>query len=97
MLNRYRQLSRLLKEYHRDIRDNNVNHDELREINLEYKEKNKMGIMMALNSFSSSIKKGIRQGFYIWRDKNASFKRSLMDERYDQMAQGIEILRDQKS
>lgn len=53
--------------------------------------------MMALNSFSSSIKKGIRQGFYIWRDKNASFKRSLMDERYDQMAQGIEILRDQKS
>ena len=33
MLNRYRELSRLLKEYHRDIRDNTVNIEELKEIN----------------------------------------------------------------
>ena len=53
--------------------------------------------MMALNSFSSSLKKGMRQGFFIWRDKNALFKRSMMDERYDQMIQGLEILGDQRS
>jgi len=52
---------------------------------------------MALNSFSSSIKKGLRQGFYLWKDRTASFKRVIMDERYDQMIQGLELLGDQRS
>ena len=56
-----------------------------------------MGILMALNSFSGSLKKGLRQGFYIWRDRNSSMKRILMDERYDQIIQGLELLGDQKS
>jgi len=33
MLLRYKELSRLLKEYHRDIRDNAVNLEELVDIN----------------------------------------------------------------
>ncbi len=52
---------------------------------------------MALNSFSNNIKKGLRQGFFIWRDKALEFKRVAMDERYDQMISGIELLGDQRS
>lgn len=37
MLNRFRELTRLLKEYHRDIRDNTANLEELQDINREYK------------------------------------------------------------
>lgn len=51
-----------------------------------------MGILMALNSFSGSIKKGMRQGFFIWRDKILIDRRKLMDERYDQIYQGLDML-----
>ena len=79
MLNRFRELSRLLKEYHRDIRDNNVNLEELRDINREYKEKNKMAIMMSLNVFSNAIKKGMLQGLNLWRDRLHESRRAVMD------------------
>ena len=72
-------MSRLLKEYHRDIRDNQVNIEELREINSEYKEKNKMAIMMSLNVFSNSIKKGMLEGFSLWRQKVQEQRRGVMD------------------
>jgi hypothetical protein len=55
-----------------------------------------MGIMMALNSFSNSIKKGMRQGFGIWLDKVHDNRRVVMDERYDQMIQGLELLGQQR-
>jgi hypothetical protein len=48
-----------------------------------------MGILMALNTFSNSIKKGMRQGFGIWLDKAHEHRRVMMDERYDQMVQGL--------
>lgn len=79
MLNRYRELSRLLKEYHRDIRDNSSNLSELQAINSEYKQKNRMGVLMALNTCSNSIKKGIRQGFLIWNEKLHEQKRILAE------------------
>lgn len=55
-----------------------------------------MGILMALNSFSGSIKKGMRQGFFIWRDKILIDRRKLMDERYDQIYQGLDMLNQHK-
>lgn len=79
MLLRYKELSRLLKEYHRDIRDNSANLQELMEINREYKGKNRMGLLMALNSFSNSCKKGLRQGLLIWRDHVKAQRRMQMD------------------
>lgn len=48
-----------------------------------------MGILMALNTFSNSIKKGMRQGFGIWLEKGHEHRRAMMDERYDQMVQGL--------
>jgi hypothetical protein len=56
-----------------------------------------MGILMALNTFSNSMKKGMRQGFGIWLDKVHQHRRIVMDERYDQMIQGLELLSDQRS
>lgn len=89
MLLRYKELSRLLKEYHRDIRDNAVNLEELVDINRQYKSKNKMGVLMALNCFSNSCKKGLRQGLFLWRDHVGAQRRGQLDERYEQMIQGI--------
>lgn len=89
MLNRYRELSRLLKEYHRDIRDNTANLEELKEINSEYKDKNKMAIMMGLNVFSNTVKKGMLQGLQLWRKAVHHQKINSMDFRYDQMISGI--------
>lgn len=51
---------------------------------------------MALNSFSNSVKKGIRQGFNIWIDKVHEHRRTYMDERYDQMISGLELLGQQR-
>jgi hypothetical protein len=51
---------------------------------------------MALNSFSSSIKKGLRQGLYLWRDCAKKHRREIMDERYDQIIQAIEMLKGQR-
>lgn len=56
-----------------------------------------MGILMALNTFSNSCKKGLRQGFVIWLDKVHENRRVVMDERYDQMIQGLELLGQQRS
>ena len=97
MLNRYRQLSRLLKEYHRDIRDNSANLEELKEINQQYKDKNRMAIVIALNSLSNSVKKGVLQGLNIWRGKIYGYRRSQMDERYDQIISGLEMLTGQRN
>ena len=36
-------------------------------VDTEYKNRNKMAVLMALNACSSSVKKGIRQGFNLWR------------------------------
>lgn len=52
---------------------------------------------MALNTFSNSCKKGMRQGFVIWLDKVHENRRVVMDERYDQMIQGLELLGQQRS
>jgi len=52
---------------------------------------------MSLNSFSNSVKKGMRQGLYLWRDHIRSQRRVQMDERYEQMIQGLEMLGDQRS
>lgn len=79
MLNRFKELSRLLKEYHRDIRDNTANLEELQDINQEYKQKNQMAIMMALNVFSNSLKKGMLQGLTLWRDRIHQQRRVVMD------------------
>ena len=89
MLNRFRELSRLLKEYHRDIRDNSANLDELKEINYEYKEKNKMAIIMSLNVFSNSVKKGMLQGFTLWRNRIHEQRLVALEERQDQVISGI--------
>ena len=97
MLNRFRELSRLLKEYHRDIRDNSANLDELRDINNEYKEKNRMSIIMGLNVFSNSVKKGLLQGFNIWRNRIHEQRLVVLDERQYQINSGLEVLNSQKS
>lgn len=89
MLTRFRELSRLLKEYHRDIRDNSANLYELKDINNEYKEKNKMAIMMSLNVFSNSLKKGLLQGFTLWRNKIHEHRLVALEERQDQVISGI--------
>ena len=44
---------------------------------------------MALSALSTNIKKGMRQGLHIWRDRIKLYKREVMDQRYDQLAQGI--------
>jgi hypothetical protein len=67
MLERYTGLSRLLKEYRRDLKNNQQNYRELKDINDEYNIKNKEGKLMALSALSSNVKKGLRQGLYIWR------------------------------
>lgn len=38
-----------------------------------------MAIIMALNVFSNSVKRGLLQGFNIWRDKIHEQKRVVMD------------------
>lgn len=51
---------------------------------------------MALNVFSNNVKKGLLQGFNLWRDKVHEQKRVVMDERYDQIISGLEMLNRQK-
>lgn len=55
-----------------------------------------MAILMALNVFSNSVKKGMLQGLNIWRDRIHSHRRVVMDEHYDQLISGLEMLTSQK-
>ena len=89
MLSRYEDLARLLKEYKRDIRDSKIYCDELKDINSEYREKNEEGIKMALSTLSGNIKVALRQGMNIWRGRVREIHRGQMDERYEQLSQGI--------
>ena len=52
--------------------------------------------MMSLNVFSNSLKKGMLQGFTIWRKAIHRQRVAAMDERYDQMISGLEMLNEQK-
>lgn len=55
-----------------------------------------MAIMIALNVFSNSLKKGLLQGFNIWRDRIHQQRRVAKDEHYDQIISGLEMLTVQK-
>jgi hypothetical protein len=56
-----------------------------------------MALIMALNTLSNSVKKGMLQGLNIWRDRIHEQRKMGMDERYDQIISGLEMLGDQKS
>ena len=56
-----------------------------------------MAIVIALNSLSNSVKKGVLQGLNIWRGKIYGYRRSQMDERYDQIISGLEMLTGQRN
>ena len=56
-----------------------------------------MAIMMALNVFSNSVKKGLLQGFGLWRSSVHRIRVNTMDERYEQIISGLEMLTEQKS
>ena len=47
---------------------------------------------MALLTLSDNVKVGLRQGMHLWRKKVREGQRHQMDERYDQLSQGIKIL-----
>ena len=55
-----------------------------------------MAIMMSLNVFSNSLKKGMLQGLTLWRNAIHQQRIVTMDERYDQIISGLEMLSDQK-
>ena len=41
-----------------------------------------MGVLMALNACSSSVKKGMRQGFNLWRNHVYEHRKEAIHERY---------------
>ena len=55
-----------------------------------------MAIIMGLNVFSNSIKKGMLQGFNIWRNKIHEQRLMILDERQEQIVSGLEVLNNQK-
>lgn len=97
MLSKYDDLSRLLKEYKRDIRDSKVYCEELKDINNEYREKNEEGIKMALSTLSGNLKVSLKQGMTLWRNRVREMHREELDDRYEQLGRGIEMLYDQKN
>lgn len=52
---------------------------------------------MALSALSSNLKKGMKQGLEIWRTRVREQKKLAMDERYEQLSQGISLLMEQKN
>lgn len=68
MLSKYDDLSRLLKEYKRDIRDSQIYCEELKDINTEYRSNNEEGIRMALSTLSGNLKVSLKQGMDLWRN-----------------------------
>jgi hypothetical protein len=56
-----------------------------------------MAIVIALNTMSNSVKKGMLQGLNIWKNKIFEHRRIIMDERYDQIISGLEMLTDQRN
>lgn len=52
---------------------------------------------MALATLSGNLKVALRQGMSIWRKRVKEIQRNQMDERYEQISQGIELLLDQKN
>ena len=55
-----------------------------------------MAVLMALNACSSSVKKGIRQGFNLWRTHAYQQRRLAIQERYEQMIHGLDMMADQR-
>ena len=55
-----------------------------------------MAIIMSLNVFSSSLKKGMLQGFTIWRNRLHEQRVAVLEERQDQVISGLEMLKNQK-
>jgi hypothetical protein len=47
---------------------------------------------MALNALSNNVKRGLLQGFVLWRRKLSIFRQKFLDERYDQLAHGLEMM-----
>ena len=97
MLSKYDDLSRLLKEYKRDIRDSKAYCEELKEINDEYRHKNDEGIRMALSTLSGNLKVSLKQGMNLWRNRVREMRREELDDRYEELGRGIEVLFDQKN
>lgn len=56
-----------------------------------------MSIIMGLNVFSNSIKKGMLQGFTIWRSKIHEQRLVQLDYRQEQILSGLDVLVNQKS
>lgn len=56
-----------------------------------------MAIVIALNTMSNSVKKGMLQGLNIWKNKIYENRRVMMDERYDQIISGLEMLTEQRN
>jgi len=56
-----------------------------------------MAIVIALNTMSNSVKKGMLQGLNIWKSKIYEHRRIMMDERYDQIISGLEMLTEQRN
>ena len=62
MLERYKDLERLMKEYKRDIKDSLQNCEELKEINDEHAQSTQITVQMAFSNVSHSVHKGMKQG-----------------------------------
>ena len=56
-----------------------------------------MAIVIALNTMSNSVKKGMLQGLNIWKNKIYENRRVMMDERYYQIISGLEMLTEQRN
>ena len=52
---------------------------------------------MGLNVFSNSLKKGMLQGFTIWRNRIHEQRMVVLDERQGEIISGIEVLNNQKN
>ena len=48
-------------------------------MNDEYAKNNEEGIKMALSALSSNLKKGMKQGLQIWRNRLQEHKKMVLD------------------
>lgn len=67
MLNKYFELSKLLKEYRKDVKNNINKTKQLSDINQEYENNTDSSKFLALRSLSSFIKAGLSKSLRQWR------------------------------